>query len=301
MPYQKESYIIPIIYISISTLLVYLIYSFIFANIKSSVTVEHFRLPKRRRSGNNYLIDLVNRNKEMITLLSNKFNQVKADITSIPRSFYTMNREIVNSFQNNGHILFDEERLLKNKKKLKTSILNSLTYDSEMEYEDVADDTNEDTDDANNEVTYRRYKILSFIFNKKVSFQSSEKNTQMKQNTLSNSIQIINNEMQHFFAIPMDHTQKRVTDLHDKIKKMNEYSIVNKLKNTRNLFISYDKKNQEVKLKNDTKQRWLLMFPEDIIYGDDLDYTIKMHLGTLVEIVEESLEDDDDDDDTRSE
>lgn len=293
MPYQKESPIIPIMYISIATLLIYLIYSFIFANIKSSVTIEHFRFPFQRRS-DNFLIKLMNRNKEMIMLLNNKFNQAKADVANISKDFYTMNREIVNNFYRNGKILFEDEKLSQNKKKIKASILNSLTYDPKKTYEDEDDNTNEnneEADDTNDEVTYRRFKIINFVFNQKANFQTAEENNSIIQNTLTNSIKIINNEMKHFFAIPMDHTQREVKELHDKLEKMNEFTIINKLKKTRNLFVSYDKKENKVTLKNEAKQRWLLMFPEDNIYGDNIDYTIKMHLGTLVEIVEESFED----------
>ena len=292
MAVKSKSYIVSIMYLTIAVILLYLIYSFGFSMIRSATTVEHFSLPRRRNY--NYLVQIVNANKEMITFLNNNFNQTARDVAKISENFFKMNREIVNTFYNNGRILFDEEKLLKNKKKLKTSILSSLKYDPKKNDADNEEDDIED-DDANDEVTYRRFKILTFIFDKKVRFQAPDENKEIKQTSITNSIKIINNEMKHFFAIPMDHTEKKVTNLHDKLNRMNEYTIVDKLKSVRNQFVSYDKRKDEISLKSDVKQKWLLMFPEDAIYGDNIEYTIEMHLGTLVEIVEESMEDDEND------
>lgn len=292
MAFQSKSYIVSFMYLTIAVILLYLIYSFGFSMIRSATTVEHFALPRRRNY--NYLTQIVNANKKMITFLNNNFNRTSRGVAKISENFFKMNREIVNTFYNNGRILFDEEKLLKNKKKLKTSILSSLKYDPKNNDADNEEDDIED-DDANDEVTYRRFKILTFIFDKKVRFQTPDENKEIKQTSITNSIKIINNEMKHFFAIPMDHTEKKVTNLHDKLNKMNEYTIVDKLKSVRNQFVSYDKKKDEITLKSDVKQKWLLMFPEDAIYGDNVEYTIEMHLGTLVEIVEESMEDDEND------
>ena len=284
MAVQSKSYIVSIMYLTIAVILLYLIYSFGFSMIRSATTVEHFALPEKNL---NLFTKIARRNRDMILLLNNQFNQTRNDVASISQNFFKMNREIVNTFYKNGGILFDEEKLLKNKKKLKASILNSLKYDPKKK----DGDNDDNDDDANDEVTYRRFKILTFVFDKKVRFQTSDENKELKQASITNSIKIINNEMKHFFAIPMDHTEKKVTNLYDKVNRMNEYTIVDKLKNVRNQFVSYDKKKDEISLKSDVKQKWLLMFPEDVIYGDSVDYTIEMHLGTLIEIVQESMDD----------
>lgn len=289
---QSKSYIVSIMYLTIAVILLYLIYSFGFSMIRSATTVEHFALPRRRSYS--YLNKIVESNRNMILLLNNKLNQTANDVASISQNFFKMNREIVNTFYNSGRILFDEEKLLKNKKKLKASILNSLKYDPKKNEANNNENEDDNEDDANDEVTYRRFKILTFVFDKKVRFQTSDENKELKEASITNSIKIINNEMKHFFAIPMDHTEKKVTNLYDKLNKMNEYTIVDKLKSVRNQFVSYDKKKDEITLKSDVKQKWLLMFPEDVIYGDSVEYTIEMHLGTLVEIVEESMDDEED-------
>ena len=54
-----------------------------------------------------------------------------------------------------------------------------------------------------------------------------------------------------------------------------------------------DKKNNKIKLTNNAVNIWLSMYPEDAIYGKQVDYTIKMHLGTLVEIIQDSVENED--------
>lgn len=282
MAVQNQSYLVNIMYLIISSFLIYLIYSFGFSMISSVVTIEHFALPRQNRS---YLTEIVNRNEKMILFIKNKLNTIQDDVTTVSRNFFKMNREMVNNFYNNGKILFDDEKMLKNKKKLKESMLNSLKYDPKK-------NDDEDDDSTNDEVTYRRFKILSYIFNKKVVFKTSDENKALSQKSITNSIKVINNEMKHFFAIPMDHTEKKVTDLYDKLNKMNEYTIIDNLKRVRNQFVSYDKKKETISLKSGAKNLWLLMFPEDTIYGDDVNYTIEMHLGTLVEIVEESMDDD---------
>lgn len=269
-----------VMYFSIAIILTIIIYAFGFSIITSFFNVENFN---RVQDNTHYLRQLVNQNTQMIAILNNKFNKTTHGLINISKDLFLMNRENVNMFNNEGKILVDNEVLnsFSDNNKLKETILGSLKNDPKEE--------------DSEEVYFRHYKIINFIFNNKKNTRSDlSTNTPSIINRVADSIQVIDKEMKHFFSIPMDENSTEVKDLYNIIDKQKKNSdLINDIKKYAKLLISYDKKKNKMTLTDNAVNIWLLMYPEDSIYGNQIDYTIKMHLGTLVEIIQDSVENED--------
>ena len=218
-----------VMYFSIAIILTIIIYAFGFSIITSFFNVENFN---RVQDNTHYLRQLVNQNTQMIAILNNKFNKTTHGLINISKDLFLMNRENVNMFNNEGKILVDNEVLnsFSDNNKLKETILGSLKNDPKEE--------------DSEEVYFRHYKIINFIFNNKKNTRSDlSTNTPSIINRVADSIQVIDKEMKHFFSIPMDENSTEVKDLYNIIDKQKKNSdLINDIKKYAKLLISYDKK-----------------------------------------------------------
>lgn len=216
----------------------------------------------------------VDYNTNRINQLFNHINEIGNNIQNISNNFYKMNKENVILLKKEGHIIFDDNKLAKFSEKIKNIILQNLRHDED--------------DDENNELSHKNVKVIRFVFTSKMDKVKPSKTW----NSISKTLRIVDKEMKHFFFVPYDDYES-VKEDHDQLKNYPSSYFVKKIIEIRNDFMVL--KNKEVYLKEEIIGEWLSRFPDDNIYDKDVKYTIEMHIGSLIEILQEVFEEEDDD------
>lgn len=210
-----------------------------------------------------------------------------------------LNQSRLDSFHDNGYVLFE----LSNKRGLKEHILSYLKNSDKK-----------DEDSFDNDITNMNVKIVRFILLADIDETGVCDVNPLKLNkdkykeygnlsAIEKSKIIFNNSLVNSFGILLDkksdyYVNDVLPNVVEKIKRMGEDDIRNKIRIFAKQFlkkkeIEGGKKTTELSDEKKLAKQWWKRFPCDLIYNENqLLQTIKLHIGSFIDIVQENLEDD---------
>ena len=302
---DKLYYILILIYI---LLLVGIIY---FKKYRSKDEVETFSTrenPKKKNFNLNELYKkfiedshLIKDNRFKIDNITNILdNNVSSIINMSTGNINMINNSRMESFLNNGYTLLENQNETFDKKGIKEHLLSYLKKNN---VDQKNNDDDDDDDDSDNDITNTNIKIIRFIVLEGIDqpvcdvnplktddFSRYKNLTKMEKSSIA-----LNNAIVNAFGILIDensdyYKNNVILNVYEKIKKLNEKTIINKIKEFVKKFleIKNEKKIKKTNLRNidGLVEEWLKRFPCDQIYDtQELIYVIKLHLGSFVDLV----------------